>query len=183
MSWRRRGRQHVKLTRRDALIALGGIGLTATGWLAERGLEDMAISKRDVDTLVALAGPLYPSEVTISRDFVETYAVGQRELEPDHPVAIKNTLRIVRRQAKRRTGSVITELSRQQRGQILRGTGADRAYPDPDGSDAERIRYYIINNLLYALYTTPKGGTLVGNDNPPGYPGGLTAYQEVSDHE
>jgi hypothetical protein len=169
----------MELTRRDAVVALGGFGLTGTAWLSEGDGGAETLSAEDVDDLVALAETLYPSEVTVETGFVETYAAGQRELDADHAAGVADALETVRQHSRRRSGRALTALTPDQRGEILRATGADRAYPDSDGTDAERVRYYIINNLLYALYTTPTGGELVGNPNPPGHPGGTTAYQEA----
>lgn len=175
----------MELNRRDAILALGGLGLTATAWLTEASLDDtdLALSAGDVDTLVALAEPLYPSAVDATPEFVESYVIGQHELDPDHPAGIKRSLRTVRREARRRTGSEPAALSPDRRDEILRATGADRAHPHPDGTDAEQVRYYVVNNLLYALYATPKGGGLVGNPNPPGFPGGIAAYREAPTDE
>ena len=58
---------------------------------------------------------------------------------------------------------------------------ADRAYPDPAGTAPQRIRYYVLNGLLYALYASPRGAELVGSTNPEGYPGGQEAYQRRPD--
>ncbi|MEA5408870.1 hypothetical protein VB773_15715 [Haloarculaceae archaeon H-GB2-1] len=51
------------------------------------------------------------------------------------------------------------------------------AEPNPDGTTAERVRYYLVNEPLYALYASPTGGTLVGIENPQGHPGGTESYQ------
>jgi hypothetical protein len=61
--------------------------------------------------------------------------------------------------------------------------GADTADPDPDpdGTDAGRVRYYVVNELLYALYASPTGGELVGIENPRGYPGGTASYRRGPD--
>jgi len=53
----------------------------------------------------------------------------------------------------------------------------DTADPVPDGDDVERVRYYVVNELLFALYSSPTGGELVGLENPRGNPGGLASYQ------
>jgi hypothetical protein len=56
--------------------------------------------------------------------------------------------------------------------------GVDLVDPDPDGFSAERVRFYLVNELLYALYSSPTGGTLLGLENPQGYPGGSESYQQ-----
>lgn len=168
----------MELNRRDALTVLGGLGLTATGWLASSVTDDTDLSPEDINALVALAETLYPSTIQTNAEFVRTYIGGQHQLEPNHTSGIVDSLKLLRQESQRQMGRQITDLTPSERGEVLRATGADRAQPDPHGSDVERIRYYVINNLLYALYTTPKGGELVGNRNPPGHPGGIEAYQE-----
>jgi hypothetical protein len=55
--------------------------------------------------------------------------------------------------------------------------GADTVDPDPDGGDVARVRYYVVNELLFALYASPTGAELLGLENPQGHPGGLASYQ------
>ena len=173
----------MELTKRDALIALGGFGLTATAWLEDSGPTPTELGSDDVETLLALSETLYPSDVTVNSEFIETFVGGQRQLDPDHVAGIVDALDDVRQASRRQTGRHPTELDPSARGDLLRSMGVARAYPDPTGAAIQQIRYYVVNNLLYALYTTPKGGRLVGNPNPPGHPGGTEAYQGVSTDE
>ncbi|MFC7137904.1 gluconate 2-dehydrogenase subunit 3 family protein [Halobaculum litoreum] len=53
--------------------------------------------------------------------------------------------------------------------------------PDPEGTRAQRVRHYVVNELLYAFYTSPTGASLAGLENPPGYPGGTRSYREGPD--
>jgi len=48
---------------------------------------------------------------------------------------------------------------------------------NPDGTAAERVRFFVVNELLLALYASPTGGELVGIENPQGYAGGAESYQ------
>lgn len=59
---------------------------------------------------------------------------------------------------------------------ILSSLGVENAKSDSTGGIPSRVRYYLVNGLLYALFTTPKGSKLVGIDNPRGYPGGFATY-------
>jgi hypothetical protein len=59
--------------------------------------------------------------------------------------------------------------------------GVRTAEPDPDGTDVERVRYYVVNELLFALYSSPTGGELVGLENPQGHPGGIDSYRRGPD--
>jgi hypothetical protein len=69
-------------------------------------------------------------------------------------------------------------LSEEAGDEALREMGVHTAEPDPAGTTAERVRYYLVNEVLYALYASPKGGELVGIENPQGYPGGANSYQQ-----
>jgi hypothetical protein len=35
------------------------------------------------------------------------------------------------------------------------------------------VNYYLLDELLFAFYSSPTGGELIGNKNPRGYPGGF----------
>ena len=70
------------------------------------------------------------------------------------------------------------DLSASARVDVLEQMTVDTAGPDPDGVAGERIRYYLVNELLYAFYASPTGAGLVGLENPPGHPGGATSYRE-----
>ena len=172
----------MKLTRRDALLALAGGGIVASTALTtdEMGGE---FTDSDVETLVHLAEVLYPSAVDVTTEFVETYVVGRYRSDEERLAGLTSALQVVRRTSTRETGRSLGSLDIDTRDEVLRATGGDRAFPDPEGTTAQKVRYYIINDLLYALYTTPKGGELVGNPNPMGYPGGIEAYQQEPDAE
>jgi hypothetical protein len=59
----------------------------------------------------------------------------------------------------------------------------DRTGSSPNGNIPERIRYYVVNQLLYGLYTAPTGGRLLGIENPVGHPGGFESYQKEPSQE
>ena len=66
------------------------------------------------------------------------------------------------------------------RDRLLRGIGVETADPVPDGTLTERVRFYLVNDLLFAFYASPTGGRLVGIENPIGHPGGIESYQRES---
>ncbi|WP_152042650.1 gluconate 2-dehydrogenase subunit 3 family protein [Salinigranum salinum] len=167
----------MELTRRDALLALAGTGIVASTALTT-GETDGALTDADIESLLDLAEVLYPSAVEPTAEFVETYVVGRYRSNDERLAGLKSALQVVRRTSVRETGRSLGALDIETRDKVLRATGGDRAYPDPEGTTAQKVRYHIINDLLYALYTTPKGGELVGNPNPTGYPGGVEAYQQ-----
>jgi len=56
---------------------------------------------------------------------------------------------------------------------VIDGTEIRTGGSVEDGSDVERLNYYLVDELLFAFYSSPTGGELVGNQNPRGYPGGF----------
>ncbi|MFP4188543.1 MAG: twin-arginine translocation signal domain-containing protein, partial [Halobacteriales archaeon] len=68
----------MELTRRDALVALGVAGAaTGGGAYAVSRLDDQDGARSVVDRLAPVAEVVYPSEVDVTRDFLETYVVGR----------------------------------------------------------------------------------------------------------
>lgn len=158
------------------------------------GREGPGDLDRILDTLVAVAEVVYPSAVTGIAPFVETYAVGRLTTEhrPDqHRDADLNTpldparyragvgeaTRTLDEYALERHGAGYADLDPETRDAVLRRMGVDVADPDPDGIDPNRVRFYVVNDLQYALYTSPTGGRLVGIENPQGHPGGTASYR------
>ena len=169
----------MELTRRDALLALAGGGLVASTAVVEDAVgHDATVTGVDLETLGALADVLYPSSVAVTDGFVETYVLGRDAVDDGYLTGLAEALNVVRATSRRETGRAYASLDAARRDGVLRATGADRAYADPDGTTAQRVRFYVIDGLLYALYTTPRGAGLVGNDNPTGYPGGTRVYQQ-----
>lgn len=156
-------------------IAAGGVAQQ----LGDRG----TVSAEVTDGTVAVAEVVFPSSVSGNREFVETYLDGRTEGDGYSLEEIASLLDTIDREAKRSTGRSFTDLTPSKRDDVLREIGAAKAYPDPDGTVPQRIRYYLVNDLLYALYSSPTGGELVGNENPVGHPGGREAYQEGPDDE
>lgn len=172
-----------ELSRRDAIAALGSVGIAAGGLLTWEYLngdahpEEPTITERDRELLYALAEVVYPSEVSGVPEFVETYVVGRATDDPDRLDGIAESLAYVDNYAEEWYDTPFLDLSPDRRETALEAMGADVADPDPEGSDVERVRFYLVNELLYALYTSPTGGELLGLENPQGYPGGTDSYR------
>lgn len=176
----------MELSRRDAVGALAVLG--AAGGAAafnrwDRGGGGPLVgpprapdAERVRTILVAVADVVYPDEVEGVEEFVGTFLEG-RLYRPDHASGLRRAVSDLDRRAESWYGDPIEELSVAERERLLREVGADVAGEDPKGSTAERIRYYVVNELLLALYASPTGGELVGLENPPGHSGGLTSYQ------
>lgn len=184
----------MRLSRRDALAALAGLGTVgAVGGaavLAGRSppvagdevtpdsAEDIPPSFDDaVTTLTAVAEVVYPSTVEGHREFVETYVLGRIEGREEYRRALVAAVAELDAVARDWHDTTFDRLGRETRDRLLRDLGVDVADPDPEGAISARLRYYVVNDLLYAFYTSPTGGRLVGTENPTGYPGGIESYQ------
>ena len=166
----------MKLTRRDALAALAAAGAAgATG--AVRSGHDPSLSDHEIVTLVAVAEVAYPSAVSGIESFVEEYSVARVNDDPDYRTGVQEALSALDGATIEWFDAVFADLDHDAREKALRQVGALISDPDPDGARGERIRYFMLDELLFALYTTPTGAKLVGLENPPGYPGGDTSYR------
>lgn len=165
----------MRLSRRDALYALAGVGIAGgTGAVLttrEDGFDDTLF------VLVAVAEVLYPSEVEGIHEFVETYSLGRIGNREVYRKGVVEATAAVDENARFWYDSKYAKLDRETRDEVLHEMGVHHAEPAPEGTTAERVRYYVVNELLYALYTTPTGGRLADIENPIGYPGGTGSYQ------
>lgn len=183
-----------ELSRRDALAALAVIGSAAgasTAYLAERGRVDRrspagtddadpaveSLDEHSMETLIAIAAVVYPSPVSGIGPFVEEFVSGRVARHPDLAAGITASVDRLDGLARDWFDAPVGELSPETRDRLLREAGVDTAEAAPEGSPAERMRYYLVNELLYGLYASPTGGALVGLENPQGHPGGLESYQ------
>ena len=166
----------MELSRRDALAALAGVGSAALAGCG--GTHPGAESAPDLplDALVAVAETVYPSSVSGHREFVETYVRGRADGRAAYRNALTETVTELDERAVSWYGDSLPALSRDDRDALLREVGVETAEPRREGTLGERTRLYLVNDLLYALYTSPTGGELVGTTNPPGHPGGTGSY-------
>jgi len=183
----------MELTKRDAAAALaalgaGGAAAGATAWErlggtgadvsgGTNGSDDNPDPERIRETLVAVAAVVYPSTVSGIEAFVETFLSGRLDRE-DHAAGMAATVAELNELATEWYGEPVSALEPSTCDELLRDIGADTAEEHPDGTTAERVRYYVVNELLLALYRSPKGGELVGLENPQGHPGGTDTYQQ-----
>jgi hypothetical protein len=167
----------MELTRRDALVALGVGGAATAGAYAVTRLDNQDTASDTVERLRPVAEVVYPSEVDVTRDFLETYVVGRVETRDGYLDGVTDALDSLDGYARRFRDESFSDAPLDARDSLLRYMGVDEAEPDPDGAEAERVRYYVVNELQYALYTSPVGGRLVGIENPVGYPGGGDTYR------
>ncbi|WP_265108521.1 gluconate 2-dehydrogenase subunit 3 family protein [Halosolutus halophilus] len=171
----------MELTRRDAtaaLAALGAGGAAAVGLRRSRRSADApTVDDGQVrETLVAVAEVVYPDAVTGTATFVEAFLEGRLD-DPGHARGLREAVADLERLSAEWYGDAVADLSAADRDSLLREVGSDTADEDPDGTTAERVRYYVVNELLLALYASPTGGELVGIENPQGHAGGVDTYQ------
>ncbi|WP_138007267.1 gluconate 2-dehydrogenase subunit 3 family protein [Halalkalirubrum salinum] len=188
----------MQLTRRDATAALAALG--ATGGIAYGARHFTSDDETDADdtdantdasddtqssegddhlrsTLVAVAGVLYPNEVEGIEGFVNTFLDGRLDDSP-HAEGVRSAIQTLDEHAEAWYNVKIVDMESETIDGLLREIGADTADEDPNGPTAERIRYYVVNELLLALFTSPTGGELVGIENPIGHAGGLGSYTQ-----
>jgi hypothetical protein len=167
----------VELTRRDALAALAATGgATAVGYAALGDGEETTADDRVTETLVAVAEVIYPDAATGVESFVETYVAGRTD---DHRAGGREATAALDATARDWFDAPLVDLPPADRETLLRDLGVDVSDPDPDGSLSERIRFFVVNELLYAFYASPTGGRLVGIENPIGHPGGTESYRRA----
>ena len=180
------------LTRRDALAALVAAGAAGAGLAASTRDSPEENTSRDPDeseplgahereTLTAVARVVYPDTLGGVGEFVRTYAAGRAETRPERAQAIADAVATLDERADRTEGAPYVDLSPRRQDELLREMGVDVVDSDPEGIVAARLRYYLVNELLFALYASPTGGRLVGIENPHGHPGGVTSYQRGPD--
>jgi hypothetical protein len=189
----------MELTRRDALAALtaSGVAVGAGAVLTGTPFADEPSPEERMNSLLAVAEVVYPAEITGVgnadgrkssvgnadgeksgvEEFVRTYALGRTEDRPEYREGMVEALDTLDEYARAWHDADFRELDRETRASVLDQMGVDAADPDPDGLDPGRVRYYVVNELLYALFTSPTGGRLVGIENPQGHPGGTSSYQ------
>ncbi|MDQ2053752.1 MULTISPECIES: gluconate 2-dehydrogenase subunit 3 family protein [Halobellus] len=186
----------MELTRRDALAALAAVGATVGGGvLAGRydppradaasdagsgSAAEPTLSTDLLDLLDAAAEVVYPSGVDGRRTFVETYVLGRTENRPAYREGLQEAAAQLDAVARDWRGQPYADLDADVRDKLLRDLGVETAEPVADGTITERIRFYVVNDLLFAFYSSPAGGRLVGIENPIGHPGGIESYQRAS---
>jgi hypothetical protein len=182
----------MRLTRRDALAVLAGLGIVGGGAVAvdrfdppradsaEASVGDDETPSTDVlATMVAAGATVYPSQTEGVAEFVETYVLG-RSRDESRRRTLSETVAELDDVSRDWYGAPFADLSRDERDSLLTQLGVDVADPVPDGTVSERVRFHVVNELLYAFYASSKGGRLVGVENPIGHPGGIESYQRAT---
>lgn len=175
---------HMTIERREWLVALGlATGLASVpgidrSSLLDRETSDSSFGQRERETLMEVAAIVYPTAADYDEEFVMSHVESRSEARQQGIYTAVDDLNAFARQW---YGRSFPSLSSATQRSLLRDLGVGRAGADPDSTATERIRYYVVNQLLFALYTDPRGSRLFGVDNPRGYPGGYESYQEPSE--
>lgn len=165
------------------MAALGAAGIAVgagTAWTAGTNKTpepDAPIGSDELETLIAAAEILYPREVKAIGPFVERYIGTVATERPEHARGIADAVAYLEEFTGAWYAAGFTDLEPPTQDEVLSRMNLGSATPNPTGSDVDRVRYYIVNELLFALYSTPTGAELVGLENPQGYPGGIASYQ------
>jgi hypothetical protein len=184
----------MELTRRDALAALAASGvavgtgavLTGNPFAEEDESGDPSTGDASPDeptpedrmeTLLAVAEVVYPSAVSGVEEFVPTYVLGRLDGREEYRRGMVAALSTLDKYARTWHDADFRGLDAETRESVLDEMGVDTADPDPEGPDPARVRFYVVNDLLFALYASPTGGELVGIENPQGHPGGTDSYR------
>lgn len=189
----------MELTRRDALAALSAVGATVGGSVLAARFDppraddgsgadpagddtgtEVSLSTDLLDLLDAVAEVVYPDGVGERRAFVDSYVVGRVTDRPAYREGLREAAAQLDAVARDWHGAPYADLDVDTRDRILRNLGVETADPDPEGPLTDRVRFYIVNDLLFAFYSSPTGGRLVGIENPIGHPGGTESYQRPS---
>jgi len=165
----------MELTRRDALTALTAAGVAATAGCSGLLADDQTATEDDaqMDTMLALGEVLYPSQTGVTEEFIDTYLMGRIVDDEAYQSALADGVETLNERAQDAEGTTFADLDESQRVSLIEDTELRSGDSVADGSPVERVNYFLIDELLFAFYSSPVGGELVGNPNPRGWPGGF----------
>lgn len=168
----------MKLTRRHAILAAAGVSAAGLGTYelaAADEVSDGPFTQRERAMLVTVAEAVYPWELAAAADVLVPYFT---RLDDRRTAATRRTLAEFDRLAQSAFGVPLETLSAEEGRTLLRTLGSDRIQSSPTGTLAERVRFHLVNSILFALMTHPSGTAPFDIDNPVGYPGGFASYTE-----
>lgn len=185
----------MRLSRRDALVALAAAGVGSLAGcsaptagddpvdgestdVGEHESRDGAVGDHELTTLVAVARAVYPSPVDGVEEFVRTYVDRRVDSDGTYARGVAEAVSTLDDYTEGLYETRYADLESAERAEALDVMSVDVVDPDPDGTDPQRIRHYLVNELLFALYASPTGASLAGLENPPGNPGGTQSYRE-----
>lgn len=169
---------HHTLTRRDAIGALTAAGIgSVAGCSSLFGDDD---TDHELATMRALATVLYPSQIEVTDEFLGTYLYGRIVDEAAYETELQAAVETLDGLAEDQHGAQFRTLDTSQQRSVITGTEIRSSASNADGTAVEQLNYHLVYELLFACYSSPTGGGLVGNENPRGWPGGFGYVPEAS---
>ena len=190
------------LTRRDAIGALAAAGVTAVAGCslpasdnavgtgdgaddatpaqdAAESSDATAVEDHELRTMRSLATVLYPSQIDVTEGFLETYLYSRIVEEESYGTEVTTAVETLDSLAREQYDGAFRTLTADQQESVVVDAEVRSADSVADGTDVERLNYYLVDELLFAFYASPAGGDLVGNANPRGWPGGYGVGSEA----
>lgn len=166
----------MKLTRRQTLLGLIGassVGSLGIYELLDRTTIDGPLSDAGMNGLLTVADIVHPAAPEDVEPVISAYV---DRLNDGRIRRLVMTLSELNSRSRRHFSASFGTLSRAQGERLLVTLGVNRVQPRPEGTLAERVRYHLVNSVLYALLTHPVGTELYGIGNPVGFPGGFASH-------
>ncbi|WP_128904478.1 hypothetical protein [Halorubrum amylolyticum] len=166
----------MRLTRRRALLGLvGASSVSGLGVykLLDRTTSDGPLSDAGMDGLLTVADIVHPAAPEDVEHVISAYVV---RLNQSRIRGLVTALSELDSRSRRHFGASFGALSRAQGERLLAALGVNRVQSRPEGTLAERVRYHLVNSVLYALLTRPAGTEPFGIGNPVGFPGGFASH-------
>lgn len=169
-----RSREGMTPSRRGVLAGVvsgSTLGALAVSGLAEfRAPEIDHLSDRDLEVLLAIADAIHPTEPTRFRSPLVRYL---EEKSDQRRGELQYTRIEFDQLAVRRTGAGFVSMNARQARLFLHTIGVSRVQSQRKGTLVERIRFHLLNTVLYVTMTDPAGTAIFDISNPIGYPGGM----------
>lgn len=170
-------------TRRKAIQVVAGGGITgllsvvASDRLSNKRPTGMQsnISRGDFRTIQSVAEVVCPSPIRVNDDLITLIV----EFIPEtrHPLLSTTCFELNEYSLKTYGAQYYQIDSVPARDKILRQLGVHRVHSNSTGLFPQRVRYHLVNTILYVIFTHPVGSSIVGQTNPVGFAGGFAKYQ------
>ena len=157
-----------------------------------------SLSEQEMQTIIALAETLFPSDIKTPDFFVKQYVNTQTKNKKGYLKAYRESIALLNIEAKNLFGEnkIFYGLALLDRNKVLDnllGFYKKNNYKERTRERLEKIfvservrvlRSFVIKPLLKAFYESPYGWAVVGYDSFPGHPGqNAKAYAEAPQHQ
>lgn len=171
----------MKLTRRQTFLGL--LGASSAAGLGAYELIDVprssrsTVSRDELETLLTVADVVFPADPRPLEPVIASYV---DRLGDGRTRALVATVAELDQAAYAQFGIPVRSLSRGECERLFEVLGVTRVQPRPEGTVPERIRFHLVNAVLYSILTHPEGTGPFGITNPVGHPGGFSSFSEES---